>query len=188
MIRFTSINRLIMTPVMAIISILVLLNAVSLSLAFSLIEDIEQVELTHVESERQISEVLSEFKTQVQEWKNVLLRGSVEKDRNKYWQRFQEREQGVRTQLSKLVQAQQLHAEQSATIEAFLAAHDTMGTKYREGYQAFVAAGFDPKVGDTFVRGIDREPAKLLQQLADRIALLSKHAKEDVASQTRQRL
>ena len=188
MIRFTSINRLIMTPVMAIISILVLLNAVSLSLAFSLIEDIEQVELTHVESERQISEVLSEFKTQVQEWKNVLLRGGVEKDRNKYWQRFQEREQGVRTQLSKLVQAQQLHAEQTATIEAFLAAHDTMGTKYREGYQAFVAAGFDPKVGDTFVRGIDREPAKLLQQLADRIALLSKHAKEDVASQTRQRL
>ena len=57
MIRFTSINRLIMTPVMAIISILVLLNAVSLSLAFGLIEDIEQVELTHVESERQISEV-----------------------------------------------------------------------------------------------------------------------------------
>ncbi len=44
MILFTSINRLIMTPVMAIISILVLLNAVSLSLAFSLIEDIEQVE------------------------------------------------------------------------------------------------------------------------------------------------
>ncbi|MCP9478304.1 methyl-accepting chemotaxis protein [Marisediminitalea aggregata] len=188
MIRFTSINRLIMTPVMAIISILVLLNAVSLSLAFGLIEDIEQVELTHVESERQISEVLSEFKTQVQEWKNVLLRGSVEKDRNKYWQRFQEREQGVRTQLSKLVQAQQLHAEQTATIEAFLVAHDTMGTKYREGYQAFVAAGFDPKVGDTFVRGIDREPAKLLQQLADRIALLSKLAKEVVAGKTRQRL
>lgn len=75
MIRFTSINRLIMTPVMAIISILVLLNAVSLSLAFSLIDDIEQVELTHVESERQISEVLSEFKTQVQEWKKRAVAG-----------------------------------------------------------------------------------------------------------------
>ncbi|MFS1704337.1 methyl-accepting chemotaxis protein [Alteromonas sp. AMM-1] len=188
MIRFTSINRLIMTPVLAIISILVLLNALSISIAFSLIANTEQVERTHVESERQISNVLSEFKTQVQEWKNVLLRGSSEKDRVKYWERFQARERDVKSQLKSMVSVQQLQPEQLATIEDFLAAHGTMGTRYREGYEAFVAAGFDPKVGDNFVRGIDREPAELLQKTADSIALLSRQAKADVASQTQQRL
>ena len=85
MIQFTSINRLVMTPVLAIIAILVLLNAASLTIAFSLMSDIEQVEQTNVVHERLVSEALNEFKTQVQEWKNVLLRGASDKDREKYW-------------------------------------------------------------------------------------------------------
>ena len=59
MIRFTSINRLIMTPVLAIIAVLVLLNAGSLTIAFSLMSDIEQVEQTNVMHERLVSEALT---------------------------------------------------------------------------------------------------------------------------------
>ena len=188
MIQFTSINRLVMTPVLAIIAILVLLNAASLTIAFSLMSDIEQVEQTNVVHERLVSEALNEFKTQVQEWKNVLLRGASDKDREKYWSRFQAREADVQAILRKLVAGAELNADSAGLIDRFLTAHKQMGTKYREGYEAFVAAGFNPHTGDTFVRGIDREPADLLQQATNQIAQATRQAKEQVTTQTSQRL
>ena len=188
MIRFTSINRLIMTPVLAIIAILVLLNAGSLTIAFSLMSDIEQVEQTNVVHERLVSDALTEFKTQVQEWKNVLLRGASDKDREKYWSRFQAREADVQEILRKLMAGEELNTDSASLIDRFLTAHKTMGVKYREGYEAFVSAGYSPYTGDTFVRGIDREPADLLQQATDQIAQATRQAKEQVTAQTSQRL
>ncbi|MDC8832709.1 hypothetical protein [Alteromonas gilva] len=184
MIRFSSINRLIMTPVLAIITVLVLLNAASLTIAFSLINNIAIVEQTNVVQERQINEALNEFKTQVQEWKNVLLRGRNEEDRLKYWQRFKQREESVQQQLDSMLQNSQLSGPVSELIERFLSAHHKMGVKYRDGYAAFVSAGFDPTVGDSYVRGIDREPAKLLQQTADNIAANTRTAKQQVSTNT----
>lgn len=188
MIRFTSINRLIMTPVLAIIAVLVLLNAGSLTIAFSLMNDIERVEQTNVVHERLVSEALNEFKTQVQEWKNVLLRGASDKDREKYWSRFQSREADVQGILRKLVAGEELNTDSASLIDRFLTAHKQMGIKYREGYEAFVAGGYNPNTGDTFVRGIDREPAELLQQATDQIAQSTREAKEQVTAQTSQRL
>ena len=176
MIRFTSINRLIMTPVLAIIAVLVLLNAGSLTIAFSLMSDIEQVEQTNVVHERLVSDALTEFKTQVQEWKNVLLRGASDKDREKYWSRFQAREADVQEILRKLMAGEELNTDSASLIDRFLTAHKTMGVKYREGYEAFVSAGYSPYTGDTFVRGIDQ------------IAQATRQAKEQVTAQTSQRL
>ena len=40
-------------------------------------------------------QVLTDFKVQVQEWKNVLLRGYAEDQRNKYWSQFLDQENKV---------------------------------------------------------------------------------------------
>ncbi|NQD94481.1 methyl-accepting chemotaxis protein, partial [Pseudomonas sp. CrR25] len=45
-----------------------------------------------------------EFKVQVQEWKNVLLRGKNPADRDKYWHQFQVQEAKVQTILGDLQQ------------------------------------------------------------------------------------
>jgi methyl-accepting chemotaxis protein-1 (serine sensor receptor) len=45
-----------------------------------------------------------------------------------------------------------------------------MGQSYRKGFESFKAAGFDPTVGDTAVRGVDREPTRLLTEASDKIA------------------
>lgn len=184
MIRFASINQLIMTPVLAIITILILLIGCSLTLTFKLIDDIEHVEQTYVSQERQINDALTDFKTQVQEWKNVLLRGANEKDRVKYWDRFQEREESVQRALKSIMAKDELEQSLKVLLGSFLSAHTNMGQKYQEGYAAFVAAGFDAKTGDQYVRGIDREPAKLLQQAADNTALATKRAKDKVTLNT----
>ncbi|MEW9798706.1 methyl-accepting chemotaxis protein [Alteromonas sp. CYL-A6] len=183
--NYTSTSRMIMTPVLAAFLLLVVLNASSIMKSFSLINQFESLEASLIQAERDVKDVLSTFKTQVQEWKNVLLRGSNAKDREKYWQRFKDREAEIDTQFSAMLNNPLIDDAVKAKIRRFQAAHAIMADKYREGYQAFVDAGFDPAVGDMKVRGIDREPATLLSEIASNIDRQSEQAIEELKSGTR---
>lgn len=122
-----------------------------------------------IASERAVKLMLADFKTQVQEWKNTLLRGHDQGDREKYWKRFQEREADVQNEGQALLNMLS-DPEVEAVIERFIRTHKTMGVSYRDGFNAFVAQNYDHKVGDRAVQGIDREPAKLLTQAAKMIS------------------
>ena len=123
-------------------------------------------ELVH---ERAVSTMVTDFKKQVQEWKNVLLRGANPEQLEKYWGKFQKQEAGIQQEGAELVQHMAPGTARDK-VEAFLAAHKEMGSAYRSGYQAFVASGFDPTAGDRAVKGIDRAPTKLLEEAAGLIA------------------
>lgn len=121
--------------------------------------------LTRVEmvSALETQDLLISFKTQVQEWKNVLIRGADPEQLDKYWSRFQQREADIQTGLETLIP--RIDNEQAADLlRQFQRAHQRMGSAYREGYQAFVDAGMDTSAGDQAVAGIDREPAKLIDE------------------------
>ena len=123
----------------------------------------------HMAHERLTSLMLNEFKLQAQEWKNILLRGHQDQDRTRYWQAFESQEQAIQAHSQQLLdQLQAGPARQQ--VEQFLQAHRQMGQAYRAGLQAFIASGHDPRVGDAQVRGIDRQPAALLEQAARQIA------------------
>jgi methyl-accepting chemotaxis protein len=114
-----------------------------------------------------------EFKTQVQEWKNVLLRGKNPADLDKYWGRFQAQESTVQAVLGQLIavaESQQIVGLKSQ-VEQLRNEHQSMGRAYRQGYDAFVAAGADPTAGDAAVKGIDRAASEqmsaLVQQLGE---------------------
>lgn len=186
--QYTSISRLVMTPVLMVLIILVLLNAASIYKSFSLLTHFENLENTLVASERKVNTALSAFKTQVQEWKNVLLRGSDEKDREKYWGRFQQREAQITQILTELQRSDAISDKAKSHIARFLDAHSTMAQKYREGYTLFVESGFNPQVGDNAVRGIDREPAQLLAEIARDIAVQSQNAYGNLKTNTSQTL
>lgn len=188
MFNYTSISRLVMAPVLASLFLLVLLNGASILKSFSVLNSFDELENTLVQSERDVNSVLSTFKTQVQEWKNVLLRGHKQKDREKYWNRFKEREGEITRQFEQMLSNSIISDKAKAEIRQFQKAHGLMATKYREGYEAFVASGFDPKVGDSYVRGIDREPAKLLTSIAGDIASESANAIAGLKSTTRSML
>ena len=118
--------------------------------------------------ERQATDALVAFKTQVQDWKDVLLRGKDPKQLDKYWGEFLKQEAAVKNAAGKLA-ADLPPGDARAMIERFSALHEQLGVSYRRGLDLFKGADLDPVVGDMAVKGIDREPAKLLDTVGDKL-------------------
>ena len=128
---------------------------------------------THVQArnqhERQSDALAMTFKIQVQEWKNTLLRGKDPKALDKYWGAFEQAEREAAEQARKLVAALP-SGEAKTLVEKFGSAHTTMGQNYRKGFEAFKAGGLEAAIGDVAVRGMDREPSRLLDEAGKKIA------------------
>lgn len=88
-----------------------------------------------------LDEANLQFKIQVQEWKNVLLRGRQPADMDKYWQQFQAREQQVQQLLGQLIESSD--AQLRAPLQQLRDSHRQLGQAYAQGRQAFLAAGGD---------------------------------------------
>jgi methyl-accepting chemotaxis protein-1 (serine sensor receptor) len=137
--------------------------------------------------ERAIADLLATFKTQVQEWKDTLLRGKDPVKLEKHWGAFASREAEVDAKARALLAS--LPAGESRTlVERFAAAHAKMGIDYRKGFAAFEAAAFDPSAGDSAVAGMDREPARLLAESGEKIAADSVATAADAAARSRRAL
>jgi methyl-accepting chemotaxis protein len=110
----------------------------------------------------------ADFKKQVQEWKDTLLRGKQPEALTKHWANFQQRESDVRNaaeSLSKRIP----DSEIAQLVAQFLSTHKSMGDAYRRGLQDFQDHGFDSAVGDKAVAGIDRAPTEFLTKAKERL-------------------
>ena len=110
----------------------------------------------------------SDFKKQVQEWKDTLLRGATPELLDKHWGAFQRAEQKVDDEAGKLSTSVS-DPEAAKLLTQFVEAHKQMGAAYRAGFEQFKSANFDSKVGDKAVAGIDRAPTELLTKAKDLI-------------------
>jgi len=133
-----------------------------------------------------IDEANLEFKVQVQEWKNVLLRGKQPEQRNRYWSQFEAQEAKVQKILGDLLVLSADEPELARQIESLRNEHRTLGTAYRKGLDAYIAADSDPLAGDTAVAGIDRatsaQLSELVEQLGDAAAQRSETIRADAQS------
>jgi len=119
------------------------------------------------------------FKKEVQEWKDTLLRGHNPADLAKYTKQFHEREAAVRNGAIALSQTAQ-DAEAHKLLIQFIAADDVMSAKYGRAYDVFVAGNADFKAADKLVRGQDRAPTDLFDKVVQR---LDARVKSTVAAQ-----
>ena len=111
-----------------------------------------------------VAGVRSAFQTQVQEWKNTLLRGRDPAQLDKYWASVQKHEADVAARTATLAQALPAGPLREQ-VQAFGDAHKAMGEGYRRGVEAFRAPGADAAAGDAAVKGMDREPTAKLGEL-----------------------
>ncbi|WJN60516.1 methyl-accepting chemotaxis protein [Pseudomonas sp. SO81] len=110
-----------------------------------------------------------EFKIQVQEWKNVLLRGQEQANLDKHWGQFEAQERKVQDILGELSQQARDDAALKGQVDRLRSEHQTLGANYRKGRDAFVAAGGDAKAGDAAVKGIDRAASEQMTALVDQL-------------------
>ncbi len=132
--------------------------------------------------ERAVADLLVTFKTQVQEWKDTLLRGKDPAKLDKHWSAFARQEAAVDDKARALL-ATLPAGESRQWVEQFAAAHLKMGEGYRRGFEAFKAAAFDSAAGDAAVAGVDREPARLLAESGKKIATDSAAVSASAAAQ-----
>ena len=106
------------------------------------------------------------FKIQVQEWKNVLLRGSDPTQLDRYMKSFGESEARVQAELEALAILLDQYGVPSEKVEEAAETHRGLGTKYRAAITQYDSGKADSHtVVDKLVRGIDRAPTEEIDQL-----------------------
>ena len=117
---------------------------------------------------RAVNELRVQFKTQVQEWKDTLLRGKDPELLKKHWEAFNKAESNLHQQVLTLSGSLPEGADK-ALLDKFAQAHLAMGEKYKAAFSSFTSAGYDASIGDHAVRGMDREPATVLADVVKTI-------------------
>ncbi|MEK1906718.1 MAG: methyl-accepting chemotaxis protein [Pseudomonas sp.] len=118
-----------------------------------------------LEASQLVDQANLEFKSQVQEWKNVLLRGQSPENLSKYWQQFEAQETKVQDILGKLATHVTDDTALKSQVERLRSEHQALGANYRKGRDAFVAAGANAQAGDAAVKGIDRATSEQMGAL-----------------------
>jgi len=143
----------------------------------------DKVIVLHSDAEA-VLRLQSNFKKQVQEWKDVLLRGSDPAALDKHWTGFKSMESKVQDQTKELI-SHTSDAKAHELLVNFNTAHTEMGSKYSSGFDIFKNSKFDSKAGDTAVKGMDRAPTELLSDAATQMQTIANDAASEALIQSR---
>jgi len=105
------------------------------------------------------------FKMQVQEWKDILLRGNNAEEYDKHLAAFAKQEKAVQDALG---QVQNLIADlglDTSSVAKLASAHAALGIKYREALKSFDQSNPEAgKVVDRLVKGLDRPTSQAMNE------------------------
>ena len=116
---------------------------------------------------RSAGNALALFKVQVQEWKNILLRGNDPAKYDKHFAAFEQDEKKAQEELKRIVDLLRQLGLDSKSAEDTAQKHAALGTRYREALKKFDKS--NPNAGqeiDRMVTGIDRPAAESIDKIA----------------------
>lgn len=121
------------------------------------------------------------FKIQVQEWKNTLLRGNDPAQFDKYWERFQEKGQVVESNLEDLKTLLVDHGVPSEKVDEAINAHVGLLSDYQKAISQYDKTDdLAYRKVDKLVKGIDRLPTQRIDEIVNMV-----HEFESDAAATR---
>ncbi len=181
---FRSVSTKIMSITAVVAAVMLLSSLATFMIIRGEARDFEHAVNVNIANEQEITKITLMFKTQVQEWKNVLLRGSDAEQMKKYWGSFESEEAQIQSSGKNLGEKIE-NKEVVSLLKEFLEAHTAMGEAYRKGKQAFIDAGFNSTAGDKAVKGIDRKPTELLTQAAEKLRVASRTSVDETIAKAR---
>lgn len=115
------------------------------------------------------------FKTQVQEWKNILLRGQDEAAYNKHLQAFEGEVQHTRLNLQAFKQQLTALQQPSTSVDVAMSQLDGINEKYHAALQHYDRRSVNPGLEvDKLVKGLDRELVASIDKGVEQIQKYSK--------------
>ncbi len=119
------------------------------------------------------------FEIQIQEFKNILLRGHEQKDYDKYFAAFKERTEVINKRFADARAIMVLHGLETASVDAASKMHGEIVGQYLEGLKTFDASKLESSQSvDALVRGKDRP---LEQKIDTIISDMQKFAEQESA-------
>ncbi|MES2316328.1 MAG: methyl-accepting chemotaxis protein [Pseudomonadota bacterium] len=115
-----------------------------------------------------------EFKIQVQEWKNILLRGTDPAQLEKYTAAFKKSGEKTNAELQKVNTVLGKLGISTGLVAEAISAHDALGKEYLEALTKFDGAKPESyKEIDALVKGKDRAPTKKIDEIVNFISVQS---------------
>jgi len=180
----TSLQNKLLAATVGALGVVILAALGGFAALWGSVKTFDETSQVSVGQERLVRDMTVEFKRQVQEWKDVLLRGKDPALLDKHWAAFIQREAAIEKSGGKLAQ-EIADAKARDIVAQFLKAHKEMGEAYRRGLQAYKSAGADYAAGDAAVKGMDRAPTELLEKAAHEIQNNAELAMQDGFSTAR---
>jgi methyl-accepting chemotaxis protein len=125
-------------------------------------------EYTNIVNEARQAQV--DFKKQVQEWKNTLLRGYDNESFKKYYSQFSQENDNVQKQLLQLKSDMQKLGLDTSSVDALLKTHKDLYDKYNIAIKSYDPTNAESyRIVDKLVNGIDRKPTDDMDSLVNAI-------------------
>ncbi len=173
-------------------SLFIIMMLLLLGLGYISLEKMNAFTLTELKKIEHVNTISSDalsatilFKKQVQEWQNMLIRGHVQKDYDKYSGKFESTRKDVIATVEKIIAESEDQPKLQQIALLFLAEHEKLTRQYYDAIPFLFKRedGLGYREVDIKVRGIDREPTDLIQSVKD----LSEQIKDATAIQAKQR-
>ncbi|HEX5636939.1 MAG TPA: hypothetical protein VFY78_07645, partial [Gammaproteobacteria bacterium] len=147
-----------------------LLTAViwALNAGWSHAEHVDHIIDQDLRTKSEMHDLATLFATEIHAWKNILIRGSQEDVRNKYWSKVESIHHKVQEEAGRIRdELMNVHEdpETAALMKEFINQHQAMFDTYKKGLQVYVESNFDVARADKLVEGVDKNPNELLQQM-----------------------
>lgn len=135
----------------------------------SLSDQLNEVQAARIHEQDEVRQMQLSFKKQVQEWKDILLRGDDPESLAKYKQNFFTEEAEVRNHADELQKTITNPALQGL-LSRFLRSHEQLSNNYRAALGVFESKGAkDFRGADAMVKGQDRVPTDALDEVVARL-------------------
>lgn len=101
-----------------------------------------------------IHNIQVDFKNEIQQWKDLLLRSTGRDTLNSNWSSFEALFQKVAAEAQDIIRQSESPAV-SDQVRAFVEAHEANHELYKSSVELLIKNGFDPRPADAIVKGID---------------------------------